>query len=118
MGVLLTAHNFNFLDLPYYDLKEEEWRICLKLAKAAGSIPQFLVNHLELNKTYRVTKEQVDKIAAGIKKALDHHCSQMALPDGSRFVELPKHEGRCRHFAKWAQESGGFSLFNTDRRQS
>lgn len=115
MGLILTAYNFNTIALPYFDIKEAEWKVCLKLAKAAGTISQSLVNHLELNATYRVKTAQAHALARGILEALDHHWEQMKLPDDSKFVELPKYEARCRHFSKWAKETSGFALFNASR---
>lgn len=118
MGLLLTASNFDWMDLPYFDLKNVEWQVCLRLAKAAGTISQALVNHFELNRQYSVTQAQANKLAEGIDQALDYYHNEMRLPDGTTLEHLNKFIDRSRHFAKWAKKTRGFKLYNPDRPSS
>lgn len=114
--LIFTAHNFEQMQpYPYYDMKVKEWRVCLRLAKAAGSISQALVNHLELNNQYSLNSKQAHALATGIREALDHFRQEIKLPDGTAFVELPKYQNLCRHFAEWAAKSFGFKLWRPHR---
>lgn len=118
MGLLLTASNFDWMELPYFDFTAIEWRVCLRLAKAAGTISQALVNHLELNRQYSVSQPQANKLAEGIDQALDYYRNEMKLPDGTTLEHLNKFTDRCYHFAKWAKKTHGFKLYNPDRPSS